>query len=60
MNGLPEGYGHYVWSDKSEYKGDFKQGYRNGYGIWIDEKKKLKYQGHYLLDRKHGYGVFSW
>lgn len=34
MNGLPDGYGEYLWADGSSYKGDFKQGLRNGFGIW--------------------------
>lgn len=34
INGLPEGYGEYLWKDLSSYKGDFKQGQRSGYGVW--------------------------
>jgi hypothetical protein len=40
MNNFPEGYGEYVWSDGSNYKGDFKQGLRNGFGIWRRSIKK--------------------
>jgi hypothetical protein len=51
-----------VWSDGSNYKGDFKQGVRNGFGIWKknNEKNCECYRGHYLLDRKSGYGVYIW
>ena len=31
---MPEGFGEYLWKDKSYYKGDFKQGLRSGYGFW--------------------------
>jgi hypothetical protein len=51
-----------VWSDGSNYKGDFKQGVRNGFGIWkkSDSKNSESYRGHYLLDRKCGYGIYIW
>lgn len=35
MNGLPEGFGIYIWNDGSKYEGDFKQGLRSGKGIWV-------------------------
>ena len=61
MNGLPEGYGEYSWNDGSHYKGDFKQGSRNGYGIWQDPKNTGEvYKGHYMIDKKHGYGIYDW
>jgi hypothetical protein len=31
---MPEGYGEYIWECGNTYKGDFKQGLRNGYGVW--------------------------
>ena len=60
MNGLAEGYGEYFWDDGCFYRGDFKQGYRNGYGMWKSKNGKEMYKGHYMLDRKHGYGVYEW
>lgn len=26
----------------------------------MNPRNQQKYQGHFLLDRKHGYGVFDW
>lgn len=34
VNGLPDGYGEYTWANKSNYKGEFKQGVRSGIGSW--------------------------
>ncbi len=58
INGLPEGIGEYNWKDGANYKGDFKQGLRNGYGLWkIDDNiEGERYEGHYLMDKKSGYG----
>lgn len=62
MNGLPEGFGEYTWGDGSNYKGDFKQGLRSGYGLWCISLANdcEKYQGHYSMDKKSGYGVYEW
>ena len=61
MNGLPEGAGEYVWSDGSTFKGDFKQGFRNGYGVWQANNGKIEaYKGHYAMDKKSGYGIYLW
>lgn len=58
VNSVADGYGEYYWSDKSVYKGDFKQGVRHGYGIWQDDNEI--YKGNYRLDRKEGLGIYVW
>lgn len=54
MNGLPDGYGEYTWANKSNYKGEFKQGVRSGTGIWKkdDTENCETYNGSYLYDYK--------
>lgn len=50
-----------MWIDGSLFKGDFKQGARNGYGLWRSMKGTNEvYKGHYMLDKKHGYGIYDW
>lgn len=51
--------GHYLWTDKREYSGQWKNNKMHGKGVftWSDGRK---YDGEYVEDIKHGYGVFSW
>lgn len=58
---MPEGAGEYQWEDGSSFKGDFKQGQRNGYGVWKANNGRLEaYKGHYSMDKKSGYGIYTW
>jgi hypothetical protein len=58
---MPEGFGEYRWADGSNYKGDFKQGDRSGYGVWLAHRDRIEnYRGHYSSDKKTGYGVYTW
>lgn len=58
---MAEGYGEYTWSDGSTFKGDFKQGLINGYGLWQANNNRIEsYKGHYVMDKKSGYGVYTW
>lgn len=47
MSGIPKGYGEYVWIDGKVFEGDFKNGFRHGYGMWkgpvIKINKSLKH-----------------
>ena len=59
--GKPFGFGEYYWADGSFYKGNFRNGYRQGHGIWKkSEGESDKYQGDYYHDQKHGNGIYSW
>ena len=46
------------WKNKKQsYEGNFKDGKRNGYGVFIygnDHATLLKYEGHFLDDKKNG------
>ena len=45
----------------SFFKGNFKNGLRNGNGIWKrGPGNSDKYEGEYVEDKKEGYGVFKW
>jgi len=63
VNGKPEGFGQYKWTNGSNYTGQFVGGLKHGHGKW---KKKATdhgcntYEGEYLNDKKHGQGVFEW
>jgi hypothetical protein len=35
VNGKPQGFGKYSWSDGSIYEGYFKKGMREGKGKWM-------------------------
>ena len=49
----------YIWSDKREYNGQWKDNKMDGYGEfkWPDGRI---YQGEYKDDQKDGYGVYIW
>lgn len=38
---MAEGFGEYTWQDGSTFKGDFKQGLINGYGLWQANRNRL-------------------
>ena len=61
VNGKPDGYGEYYWSNGCQYKGFFKNGLRHGKGIWKKASGPSdKYDGEWVNDKKFGYGVYNW
>jgi hypothetical protein len=55
--------GIYLWINGSRYEGEFKEGSRNGNGVWVSsitEKQYDRYEGQYKDDKKHGYGIYRW
>ena len=61
VNGKPDGYGEYYWSNGREYKGFFKNGLRYGKGIWKKGSgHNDKYDGEWVNDKKFGFGVYNW
>jgi hypothetical protein len=63
--GLPNGEGKYEWSTGDTYVGQFKQGLKHGRGKWKQQSSEREgpskfnsYDGEYLDDLKHGFGVF--
>ena len=53
------GKGKFLWSDGSQYEGDFKDNNIEGYGvyIWWDGRK---YSGEWKNNKMEGKGVFTW
>lgn len=51
--------GLYIWGDKRQFNGDWKDNKMDGFGIfyWPDGRS---YEGEYLNDKKHGKGLFKW
>jgi hypothetical protein len=62
IDGKPNGIGTYTWKNGSIYKGDFKEGLKQGRGIWASGKQheNSKYEGDYYMDKKNGFGIFRW
>lgn len=55
--------GIYQWINGSKYEGQFKEGSRNGNGVWVSnitDKQHDRYEGQYKDDKKHGYGIYRW
>lgn len=55
--------GIYHWVNGSKYEGEFREGSRNGNGIWmssISDTQYDRYEGQYKDDKKHGYGIYRW
>jgi hypothetical protein len=60
-NGKPSGYGEYFWFNGSFFKGEFRNGLREGRGVWRRGVGKADwYEGEYKSDKKWGEGVFTW
>lgn len=54
LNGSMNGYGYFRYANYDEYQGEFRDGKRNGWGIFHGI---LAYQGEWLNDKFHGSGV---
>lgn len=56
------GYGQYMWRGGSTYTGQFEHGLKNGFGKYRKSKDASTnmYEGEYLKDKKHGFGIFKW
>ena len=60
LNDLYDGEGIYKWSNEGrEYRGHFKEGNMEGYGINKFEDGSV-YEGYYKDGQKHGKGKYSW
>ncbi len=54
------GYGLYFWDDGAEwYRGEYKAGYRGGYGTYHFPSGN-EYVGEWVDGDRTGYGVFTW
>lgn len=57
-NGKAEGYGFLVKKNGDFYKGQFKNGQKDGHGI--EKYTNFYFEGNYLEDKKNGKGVLSY
>lgn len=48
-----------MWIDGTIYKGQYKEGKKNGFGIHIWPDESL-YEGHFINNMFHGYGNYKW
>ena len=61
VNGKPDGYGEYFWTNGCSYKGSFRNGLRHGKGIWRKDKESPDvYEGGWVNDKKCGQGIYTW
>jgi len=58
VNGIKEGYGHYV-CQSGVYEGHFKRGNFNGEGTFNYTDNRT-YKGEWVDGLLSGYGIFSW
>ena len=54
-----QGYGTYVWADKTLYKGEWMNGEMHGEGLFKLADGRY-YQGAFERDKKEGYGEYHW
>jgi len=54
-----DGYGQFLWADKSSYSGAFIDNNIHGHGKyrWADHRE---YSGDWVNNKMHGTGVFTW
>lgn len=53
-NGLPDGFGIFIWADGGEFQGNFRNGKKEGDGVL--KKAGLLYEGQFRNDKYHGEG----
>lgn len=58
-NSVPHGLGRLTMSDGSEYRGDFHEGKRQGYGVYFAPGKGT-YRGFFKACEYHGEGEMTW
>ena len=58
INDKYEGYGKFVLENGDYYEGEFKNGKRNGTGIFYTKNGQILYAGDYTNDFPEGYGKF--
>ena len=60
--GRAEGYGQYIWENGNTYSGIFKNGMKDGKGVWKKTQEEFTnmYEGEFWKDMKHGLGEFRW
>ncbi|KAE9063315.1 hypothetical protein PF010_g29047, partial [Phytophthora fragariae] len=54
-----EGHARYTYPNGDEYEGDFVEGMREGYGIYLERASGNLYDGSWLADERHGKGVLT-
>ncbi|KAI9994231.1 hypothetical protein PInf_016799 [Phytophthora infestans] len=49
----------YVYPNRDVYEGEFKEGHRNGFGIFTERATGNTYEGQWMQDLRHGSGVLT-
>eukprot|EP00826_Nyctotherus_ovalis_P003234 TRINITY_DN10651_c0_g1_i11.p2 TRINITY_DN10651_c0_g1~~TRINITY_DN10651_c0_g1_i11.p2 ORF type:complete len:165 (+),score=47.35 TRINITY_DN10651_c0_g1_i11:648-1142(+) len=57
LNGLPNGYGTFIWANGNRYEGDWKEGRPHGHGKMY-YKNGASYEGEYIQGERSGQGKF--
>ncbi|GMF22429.1 unnamed protein product [Phytophthora lilii] len=57
----PPYWGHaaYTYQNGDKYDGDFVDGRREGYGVYLERTTGNQYDGTWLADERHGHGVLT-
>ena len=58
-DGVFHGKGEYKCKGNYSYKGEWKKSHFHGKGKFINEKKNETYEGDFVNDKRHGYGVLT-
>lgn len=49
----------YTYANGDEYEGEFRQGKRHGFGVYVEFVTKNQYEGDWADDQRHGKGILS-
>ena len=58
-DGVFDGQGEYVCEGNYSYKGEWKESHFHGKGKFINEKNHETYEGDFVVDKRHGFGVLT-
>jgi hypothetical protein len=54
-----EGHATYTYPNGDEFDGDFVDGKRDGYGMYLERATGSQYDGSWLADKRHGRGLLT-
>ena len=59
-DGVFDGHGEFISEGCYSYVGEWKESHFNGKGVFADQRSNETYDGDFIKNNKHGYGIYHW